>query len=295
MRLWVIVNPAAGSGKAARSAPGYIRCLQKNGLEVEVSFSNYPGHVYRLISEWRGPSSCDGIVAIGGDGTLFEILNALMRRFGEIRVPLGQIPVGTGNSLSRDLHPDGATSAIAAISALRRRRIDLIEYETEAGKAYFANMMGIGFVSDINARSFRYKAIGKLAYALSVVLETARLRTARTTIRLDGREWCLESLFVEICNSRYTAGNMLLAPMAVLDDGQLDLLLCRPMSAFRLLRVFPKVFRGSHLGLPEVETLRGREGEIVMDPPRRLSPDGEVIGMTPVRFRCMPAGVEVFA
>ncbi|MDZ7373294.1 MAG: diacylglycerol kinase family lipid kinase [candidate division KSB1 bacterium] len=295
MRIWAVVNPAAGSGKGRKKSRSYIRYLRQAGIEVEVAYSQHPGHVYQLVANWHGPSSWDGLVAIGGDGTLFEVINALVRRFGEIPLPIGQVPVGTGNSLSRDLYPKGAASALKAIEKARVKAIDLIRYQSGSEVLYFANMMGIGFVSDINARSFRYKAMGKLAYAVSVVLETARLCTSRTTVSLDGRQVHTESLFVELCNSRYTAGNMLLAPMAILDDGQVDLLICRPMAALRLLRVFPKVFRGTHLSLPEVETLRGCEGEIAMDPPRRLSPDGEVMGTTPIHFRCLPGALPVFA
>lgn len=295
MRLWVIVNPAAGHGKAARKAPQFEARLRDNGVEVDVAVSQYPGHVLEIVNGAEDLARYDGIVAIGGDGTLYEIINSLMRKEGRVPLPLGQIPVGTGSSLSRDLHPDGDESAIHKIVHGQTRKIDLIEYRTADSTGYFSNMMGIGFVSDINARSFRYKALGKLAYALSVLLELAHPRTARTKLRLDGRIVELETLFVEVCNSRWTGGNMLIAPMAELDDGLADVLVCKPMRRLRLLRVFPKVFNGSHMGLPEVEAFRAVEGSIEMDPPRLLSPDGEVLGETPVHFRCLPQALEVFA
>jgi len=295
VRVWLIVNPAAGDGKAGKKAAQYEQFLRGSGVQVTSSLSQYPGHVYKIIAEREDLAGLDGIVAVGGDGTLFEILNALMTRYGHLPLPLGQIPVGTGNSLSRDLHPDGAAAALEAIVAGRLREIDVIRYEAGDEVHYFTNMMGIGFVTDINARSFRYKSLGKLAYALSVVLEVAHPATAVTRLTLDGHSAQFDTLFAEICNSRYTGGNMLLAPTAVLDDGLLEVLICRPMKRLRFLRVFPKVYKGTHVGLPEVEVLRGREGELAMEPPRGLSPDGEVFGTTPIRFQCLHRFLKIFA
>ncbi len=295
MRLWVVVNPSSGHGDGQKRAPEAVQKLRDCGVELDVVVSQHPQHVYELTHQFE-PANYHGAVAVGGDGTLFELINGLMRTHGRIPFPIGQIPVGTGNSLARDLFPDSLNSAVEAICAGRTKPLDVIRYTTQNSEAYFTNIMGVGFVSDINARAFRFQWMGMTAYALATLLEIARPRFAHTRIWVDGAEVLNEpTLFAEICNSRYTGGNMLMAPNAKIDDGLFDLVVCLPMKRLRLLRSFPKIFSGTHLELPEVRFFRGKRARIETEPPKRLSPDGEVFDETPVELECLPGFVEVFA
>ncbi|NOZ56586.1 MAG: diacylglycerol kinase family lipid kinase [Calditrichaeota bacterium] len=295
MRLWVVVNPSSGHGEGKKRGPEAVERLRACGLDLEVVTSEYPRHIYDLTRALE-PGKYDGAVAVGGDGTLFELINGLVRAHGEIPFPIGQIPVGTGNSLARDLFSDSLDSAVQAICDNHTRPLDVIRYSTKQSEAYFTNVMGVGFVSDINARAFRFQWMGMTAYALATLLEIVRPRFAHTRVWVDGTEVLNEpTLFAEICNSRYTGGNMLMAPDAKIDDGLLDLVVCLPMKRLRLLRSFPKIFSGTHLALPEVKFFRGRRARIETDPPKRLSPDGEVFDETPVELECLPGFVEVFA
>ena len=295
MRLWVVVNPASGHGEGKKRGPEAVEKLRQCGVELEVVTSEHPKHVYELTRQ-LDPARYDGAVAVGGDGTLFELINGLVRAHGEIPFPLAQVPVGTGNSLARDLYPDGLHSAVQAICDGRKRPLDVIHYRGASSEGYFTNVMGVGFVSDINARSFRFQWMGKTAYALATVIEIARPSFAHTRIWVDGKQVLDEpTLFVEICDSQYTGGNMLIAPGARIDDGQLDLIVCLPMSRTRLLSSFPKIFSGTHVDLPEVKVYRGKKVRIETDPPKRLSPDGEVFDTTPLDLQCLPGFIEVFA
>ena len=294
MKLWLVANPAAGSGKGERMGKAVAARLRERGMDIVLSWSLSPQHTQELTAK-VAPDSFDGIVAVGGDGTFSMTVNALLRNHGQLPCPVGVVPLGTGNSLCRDLDIDSFDDALDAIAGGKRRPLDVVRYETPEGTGHFVNVMGVGFVAQVNARSSQYKALGPASYALSVILELARPTYPRTHLRIDDRETETNTLLLEVCNSRYTGGDMLIGPSARIDDGLFDLVVGGPMGRLRVLRALRDVFKGTHVDLPEVEVYQARTAEIATSPQNLLAPDGEVCGTTPVKMECLHHCLEVFA
>jgi YegS/Rv2252/BmrU family lipid kinase len=293
LRLFLIINPAAGSGAGERRGKEAVEVLQRSGFDVDAAISEYPGHIIEIAAS-AGHRSVDGIVAVGGDGTLFEMANGLLASGAEFPA-VGVVPAGTGNSLAQDLGAVDFESAIDVIAAGSTRTIDLGRYECNGEHRYFVNVLGIGFVAAVAKQALRFRKLGQVSYALSVFLELARMRPYRLTMKVDGELVECENHFVEVCNSRYTAGNMLIAPQAELSDGFLDVVLLNSISRLGLVKAFPQVYSGEHLSHPHVEVYRCHRLTIQADPPQPLTPDGEVMGQTPLTIEALPSALKVFS
>jgi YegS/Rv2252/BmrU family lipid kinase len=232
---------------------------------------------------------------VGGDGTLSEIINGLYAGSGSISIPLGQVPVGTGNSFIKDLDIHSVEDAVSALVRGETRDIDLGHFECDAGAYYFANLLGAGFVTNVALRAGKYKKLGALSYILGVFEETVRLEPTPLSIDIDGRLIERDGIFVEICNSRFTGGNMMMAPSARVDDGLLDVVVLSRVSRGRLLKLLPTIFKGTHTDAPEVEVFRGATVNVRAATPLALTPDGEIFGHTPIRVSMHPGAIKVFA
>lgn len=294
MKLLILFNPASANGHAGKLLPRVEGALTDRGLDYELHLTRQPGHAKSLV-EQSHLGKFDGVVAAGGDGTMFEVINGLKTHPDSTQIPLGVLPLGTGNAFVREM---GLTAkdwqlALDVIAKGKVRNVDLGVFEHQNQKLYFANVLGLGFVSDVAALAHRLKRIGNFAYTLAIFLRLAGLQTRRLLIELDGRRIDRDSVFLEICNSRYTA-DFLIAPAARVDDGLLDIVLLRHCSRARLIRNFPKVRDGTHVNLEEVEVYRAREIRVTADIDSPLTPDGEVMSSTPVSVWCQPGGVRVF-
>jgi diacylglycerol kinase family enzyme len=172
--------------------------------------------------------------------------------------------------------------------------VDLGRMRCSAGEYLFANLVGAGFVADVASRARGFKMLGDRSYTIGVLIELARLRGSVCRVTVDGRQTTREALFVEICNSRKTGGDMIMAPDAVVDDGLFDVVIAGAMNRRTLLGLFPRIFTGEHVKDPLVETYRGSRISVSFDRPQRVTPDGEVLGTTPLEVEVLPRALEVF-
>ena len=294
MNLLLVYNPCAGNGRARRSLTEIEDHARALGLRVETRLTGRRGHAAEIVRT-ADLDAYDGIIAAGGDGTVFETVSGLFRNPAGPAVPLGVIPVGTGNSFSRDigLRTGQAREALEIIAGGATRRVDVGHCRAGDHEYHFLNILGIGFVTDVTATASRLKILGSTAYTVGVLYRTAFLDTFRLRLDLDGEVIERDTTFLEISNSRYTA-DFLMAPNASIDDGLLDVTLLGAISRRRLLRLFPTVFRGEHIRYDEVETFRARRITMVNEHPKILSPDGELIGETPAEVDCLHRAVTVF-
>lgn len=294
MKLLVVYNPTAGHGRAAREMPEIVRLSRDLGLEFDVHFTERQGHAVEIIENAR-LEDYDGVVAGGGEGTVFETVNGLFRNPDGAALPFGILPVGTGNSFARDLGLDKKRleEAVGAIASGTTRAVDVARCRTTDDEIHFVNILGVGFPSDVAVVASRLKMLGSAAYTVGVVLRTALLESFPVHLEIDDLVLEREATFVEISNSRYTA-DFLMAPGARIDDGLLDVTLLRKISRGRLLRLFPTVFRGEHIHHAEIETFRARRVAVSSDLPKTLSPDGELMGATPAEITCLHRALQVF-
>ena len=281
MKICLIVNPNAGKKRGLEVAGTVTGLFRDAGIHTEQLVSLQPGGT-REIAAALDLGRWDGVVAVGGDGTLFEVINGLLAISGSLTVPVGQIPVGTGNSFSRDLEIQSVEDAVARIVRGNVRKIDLGHFSAEAGDFYFANLLGAGFVSNVAYRARKYKALGSLSYIFGIIEEVIGLKSTPVTLEIDGKVMERECVFVEICNSRYTGGNMMMAPTASIDDGLLDVVILNKVTRGTLLKLLPTIFEGKHVEAPSVEVFRGKSILLRSQNPLALTPDGETFGETPI-------------
>ncbi len=290
----MIYNPQAGSRRAEKIFPQVEQEFAGKGITLKTLFTEQPGHGVDLVRE-ADFSGFDGIIAAGGDGTLFEVVNGYYQNPGKKRIPLGVLPVGTGNAFARDLQLDAThwQEAVAVIAKNAPKKVDVGKFTSQNQEFYFLNIMGLGFVADVTKTAQGMKWMGNIAYTLGVLYQIIRLRTHELTIEIDGQTLEQDNIFVEVSNTTYTS-NFLMAPNAKLDDGYLDVTILRKLSRRKLLKFFPKVFTGEHILLPEIDTFQAKQIKIRTNIPKVLTPDGEIKGVTPVDVTCLHHAIEVF-
>lgn len=290
--MLIIANPSAGHGRGARVLSEVEAYLADRNIVHQSAVSSRPGQVTEIAAQAavRGHSP---LVLVGGDGTLFEAVNG-MARAGRF-LPVAQIPVGTGNSFIKDLGIESVADGLRALTQGRRRVVDLGRLRCSAGEYYFVNLVGAGFVADVAARAVSFKLFGAFAYTIGVLLQLVVLRPVPCRLNVDGEQSVRDALFVEVCNSRKTGGQMIMAPSAEVDDGLFDVVVARAMSRRTLLKLFPRIFTGEHVRDPHVETFRCSRISVSFDRPQRVTPDGEILGRTPLEIEIVPHALEVFS
>jgi diacylglycerol kinase (ATP) len=293
MKITMIVNPNAGKKKGLSIAHEAAEALKKEGKEIEILVSEKKGDTL-ILAENLSIEGVDAVLAVGGDGTLFEIINGLLSKRETLPIPIGQIPVGTGNSFIKDLGIESVDDALTQIKAGKTRNIDLGEFSCSEGKFYFANLLGSGFVSNVAYRAKRYKMLGSFAYVMGVLEEVIFLKPSAIEIELDGKLIKRDALFTEICNSKYTGGDMLMAPDAKIYDGLLDIVLLNKVSRRKVLSLFPAIFKGKHVEDEVVECFKGKKISVKSDRPLLLTPDGETFGMTPIEVQIHPGKIRMY-
>ena len=291
-----IVNPAAGGGRCGKEANDALAELREAGLDIAVFKTGAPGEATQVArSAFR-----DGVrrfIAVGGDGTGFEIVNGLFPEAQrEKQVPtLGFLPLGTGNSFLRDFTTEGAVYSRKALIERRRRRCDVIWLKHRDGDLFFINILSFGFVADAcTIANQRFKRFGEAGYGLGVVTKLLDLKAYPIPVALDGGPMdARPKTFISINNSRFTGGKMMMAPGADASDGLAELISVGALSRVGLLRTFPKIFEGTHVQHPAVETRKARSMVFQVDRPMDAMIDGEVISVWPERLEVLPQALEV--
>jgi len=290
-----LVNPAAENGAAGRRWPELAHEAASLGLQGDTRFSERPGHLTVLARE--AAADADLLVAVGGDGTVNEVVNGI----AGLDVELALIPRGTGGDFVRTFGiPRKLDRAVEVALRGRTRAIDLGRgrYRSWAGEdedSYFANIASAGMSGAIAKRTNETsKALGgKVSYAWATVAVFSRWRSDEVRVRVDGTEQAGRMHDVIVANGRYLGGGMKMVPEAEPDDGLLDVLLIGDLTKRDLLLTMPKTYRGKHLPHPKATLLRGTTVEIDAPEPLPVELDGEQPGTTPVRFEIVPRALRL--
>ena len=297
-----IVNPAAGGGRCGRMAASALGKLRAAGVELETAETTGPGQATAL-ARTAYARGCRQFIAVGGDGTACEIVNGLFPEAaaglpaaaGE-RAALGFLPLGTGNSFLRDFSDRGAEFAADAIIADRRQPCDVLRLSHAAGELYFINLLSMGFAADAAvATNRRFKRLGQFGYVLGVLLCLARLRRRAFPLRADDdAEWDRRRcLFLSFNNSKFTGGNMMIAPQASTSDGLIEYVRWGPVGRLQLMRNFPGLFDGSHITRPQASRRAVRRVEFALDAPVDVMVDGETLTLECRRIEVLPGALDV--
>ncbi|HEY9408208.1 MAG TPA: YegS/Rv2252/BmrU family lipid kinase [Jiangellaceae bacterium] len=284
----LLVNPTAGRGRGARAGRVAAERLTAAGIAVRV----LQGRDVREAADLAGEAVADragALVVVGGDGMVHLGVQAV----AGTSTPLGVVPAGTGNDLARALglplrDPLGAAGVVVAGA---RRRIDLGRSEGQ----WFAGVVAAGFDARVNDRVNRMRwPRGPRRYDLATLAELGVFRPISYRMDLDGETSELEAMLVAVGNIPSYGGGLRITPDASLDDGEFDVVVVAPVSKATLVRVFPRVRRGTHLAHPAVSVRRART--VRLDAAGVTAyVDGERLGPLPRSFEVVPAAVEVFA
>ena len=295
MKLLLFYNDFAGNGKAKKQKEKALNLLKEAGHKVTL-ISTLGGEKTTKTVKETDFEGFEGVFAAGGDGTLMEVANGYIQNPIETKPPLGILPIGTGNAFIRDLgyQTGQIKEVIDNLDPKKTKWVDAGVAQNGSAPYYFFNIIGVGFTTDVAVTAQKFKWLGNFAYTIGIFYRALNLKTEPTIIEVDGEKHELDTLFVEVSNTRYTS-NFLMAPAASFDDGILDVTILTKMNTFQLMKSFPKILTGEHIHLNEVIILKGKDIKISTKRPKAISPDGELIGKTPIKIEVEHKAVEFFA
>ena len=295
-RFLAIVNPAAGGGRCGKLAPAVLERVRQAGIDLEAVQTSHRGEASELARRAYA-QGCRNFLAVGGDGTSYEIVNGLFpEAVSGARPTLGFLPLGTGNSFLRDFTTRGVEHTIEALARGKRRSCDVLRLKHGGGEIYFINMLNLGFAADAGEVANRkFKRFGEAGYVLGVFARLMRFEQRAFPHRLDvGGEWDRRAcLFLAFGNSKYTGGKMMIAPQADPSDGQIEYVRWSPIGRLQLLWNFPGLFTGTHIRHPLASRSAVRRIELDLGEPVNAIVDGEVLQLECQSVEVLPAALDV--
>ena len=293
-----VVNPAAGGGKSRRLLGPALERLRVDGLEVNVIETRAPGEAAQIARDAyrRGIRR---FIAVGGDGTSYEVVNGLYPEASEGERPtLAFLPLGTGNSFLRDFSDRGVEHAIESLLAGRSQPCDVLRLRHSGGVLHYINLLSMGFTADVaTTRARRFSGWGELGYVVSIFLTLARFNRRPFPTRLEGaadfdRRPCL---FLTFNNSKFTGGTMMIAPHAEVNSGLIEYVRWGPIGRAGLIRNLPRLYDGTHIEHPLAERTAARRIDFDFDAPVDVMVDGEVLTLHCQQLDVLPGALNVVA
>jgi len=300
-RVVVAINPTASFGASRDVGPAVVQTLRAMGHEV--TSLTEPDFDSLLVSARAAVrSKPDALVVVGGDG----MVNLGVNLLAGSRVPLGIVPSGTGNDMARGLgipHDDTEAAIRFLGDALERppRAIDAVRIrwtddDGSRGERWFGCALSAGFDAIVNERAnlMRHPK-GPSRYIIALLAELVGLKPLHYRVVLDGEPLEVDALMVSVGNNVSLGGGMKITPDALVDDGLLDVMIVKPLSRFSFLRIFPRVFQGTHTTDPRVVMRRAKRIRIDADARLVAYADGERIAPLPVELEVEPGALRVLA
>jgi YegS/Rv2252/BmrU family lipid kinase len=295
-RFFAVVNPAAGGDRCGELADAALDRVRSAGLQVEIAWTSRPREATELVRTAYG-QGFRNFLAVGGDGTSYEIVNGLFpAAISGGRPTLGFLPLGTGNSFLKDFTSRGLEHTIEALKNGTRRTCDVIRLRHAEGEIYFLNLVSLGFPADVGELvNRRFKGWGELGYILGVFVQLARLEHLAFPHRLDGApEWDRRrALFLSFSNSKFTGGKMMIAPKADPTDGSIEYVRWGPIGRLGLLWNFLSLFTGTHIEHPRASRAGAKRIDFNLDAPVNVLVDGEILRLDCRSLEILPAALDV--
>ena len=300
----VIVNPEAGSCSVRGDWPRIIKELQKAGLSFDYEFTEGTGQAIEIASRAIN-SGYNYLVAVGGDGTVNEVANGILRSNNSLNVILGIVSAGTAHALSFSLDVASNCKDIDAYSFLCGQRRALIDVGVvqcwNRGKLierFFLNEASTGFSAEIvHAWESMPTRFGR---SVNIALRTvvgytslANHRNKNVRLRIGNEVESIPICTLMVSNGRYCANKMLIAPHASFDDGLLNAIIVGNISKFKMLRIVPTLYKGSHIKYPEIREKMAEFIKIESDEHLLVEADGDILGECPASFWVKPLALTV--
>jgi YegS/Rv2252/BmrU family lipid kinase len=300
-----IVNPASARGTTRRMWARARRELDDLGIEFTEHLTSRAGEAAQVARQAL-QSGTKRIIAVGGDGTLNEVVNGYLNEAGQainLSASIGLLPSGTGSDFRRSigLRTYGDALRISTGSSTRLFDVVRMEFGDQSGAALsrcFINVATFGLGGDTAALVNRWRDAlpgwvgGRARFIAAAIGALKQYRLRPVTVELDGqRQMRIESHLLVVANGRFAGGGMMLAPHAELDDGLLDVVMTDRATRLDVIRELPRIAQGGYLNNPKVTETRAREVGIWSDEPLAIELDGEPAGYTPAHLIVLPAAV----
>jgi diacylglycerol kinase (ATP) len=287
--MWaLVINPVAGQGKGTTVGTYVAGWLSQRKIPYTIVTGNSSialgDHLAAFIEKFP---DTPGVIAVGGDGLFHNILQRLV----PAQIPVTIIPAGTGKDFVRTLgwDLDSYDAQLQAVTSLPPTTIDLGLVDGE----WFAAILSTGFDSIVNekANSMSWPK-GPMKYNAAIAVELPRFKPRHYEITLDDRTISTEAMLIAVSNGRSYGGGMLVCPAANITDGLFDVMVLHPVSTLEFIKVFPRVFAGTHVSHPAVEIVRSR---IVKIESKAVAyADGERIGQLPITAECIQGALKTW-
>lgn len=300
-RFTLLVNPSAGRGRAHDHCGVVERRLRRAGAGVEVMAASDAEQMRAWAEEAvaRAQQSAQAghwhaVVAVGGDGTVHVVLQAV----ADTGVPFGVVAAGSGDDAARAWNLPRARPLAAAdvlLTGLVTPQDVGVCIDDEGTRHWFGTVVAAGFDARVSERALHLPQVpSSLRYLVAVAAELRQFRPLHYRLTLDDEVWQTDGMLVAVANSRSYGGGMAVCPDADPADGLLDVLVLQPMPTAEFVRVFPRVYRGTHLRHPAVSVRRARRVRVEVSDVVAFA-DGESVGPLPQTVTIVPAGLNVVA
>jgi diacylglycerol kinase (ATP) len=281
--MWaLVINPTSGSGKGATIGKHVAAFLSARNVEHQIISGNSAISMASNLAQFIGNfPKCSGVLAVGGDG----LAHIVLQKTTPAQIPLAVIPAGTGNDIVRSLgwSLERIDDFLEVILSSPPTSIDLGLVNGE----WFGAVLSTGFDSMVNERANTMSwPKGPMKYNAAIAIELPRFKPRHYEITLDDRTISTEAMLIAVANGRSYGGGMLVCPDADISDSLFDVMVLHPVSKIEFLKVFPRVFKGTHVTHPAVEIVRSTSVKISADAVAYA--DGERIGPLPISAQCIP-------
>ncbi|HET9544447.1 MAG TPA: diacylglycerol kinase family protein [Gaiellaceae bacterium] len=295
-----LVNPASANGSTGRRWAEIAHRAAAAGLEGEALISTRQGEIAELAER----AVADGaavIVVVGGDGTVYEAVNGLIRSGASAEVDVAIVPRGTGTDFVRtfgitgDLDRAFATAREGRVRAVDVGRARYVAWDGTPAESNFANFAGAGISGAIarRANATSKAAGGRVSFMWATIAVFAGWKATPVELTVDGERRAGPMFEVLATIGEYAAGGMRVTPGAAPDDGLLDVITIGDVTKIDFVLTFPKIYRGTHVRHPKIETLRGRTVRIESEEPLPIALDGEQPGTTPLEVDLLPGALRL--
>jgi YegS/Rv2252/BmrU family lipid kinase len=291
-KICILVKRFAGHGRTVKRLPNIWQSFKVASIDHDTFYSEYPGYFLDFITNEK-LEKYDGLVVVGGDGTIHEVVNGLMKSGQGSHLPLGVIPGGSGNAFADDLGIKNSSQAIKQIVSGQLHSIDIMRISRGDNISYAFNIIAWGIASDVNIRAEKLRRLGNSRYSLSAIISILNLNKRPILLHLDNDVVDDKVILFVALNTVHTGKGMKMAPHAKLNDGFIDLLLLKDASRLRILKIFIQLFSGKHITDPLIEYRHAKTFSI-QTKGDRLNIDGENIGQTPIEVSLIPSALKVF-
>lgn len=287
--MWaLVINPVSGQGQGSIIGTYVAGYLNQKSIKFTIVTGNssvaLSDHLKTFIV--KNPQ-CKGVIAVGGDGLLHIVLQVVV----PAQIPFTVIPAGTGNDFVRTLgwSLDQIDNQLETVTTSAPTSIDLGLVDGE----WFGAILSTGFDSIVNEKANTMQwPKGPMKYNVAIAMELPRFKPRHYEITLDDRTISTEAMLIAVANGRSYGGGMLVCPNANISDAHFDVMVLHPISKLEFMKVFPRVFAGTHVSHPAVEIVRSKN--VTIESKAVAYADGERIGQLPISAECIHDAVQTW-